>query len=234
MANQTSPHTLPVYDASAPNLAEAYETDGVVLVRDVLTAAEVSDVRRNVWRYAKWMLDAIPADWVRREPDGTLRGMYYLERVDPYFAELGNREDFRDLVDRTTGRRATFSSMETFHKPARVGSPSLVHQDGVYFAGTPVKLVHLWVALDDATANNGALKYWRGSHRGGVAPHTTVDDDEFFRQVTPEVLAGLPEPALAPLPAGSGSVHHDLILHGSDPNTSDQPRLAFAITYRLE
>lgn len=231
-ARDASP-ALDVHDADSEDLHDAFETDGVVLVRDLLGPREVTELRHNIARYRKWLLQALPDDWSRREPDGTLRGMYFLERVDPFFAAFGAHPRFAGLVERITGHRAAFESMETFHKPARVGSPSLVHQDGVYYAGTSIVGINMWIALDDATRDNGALKYWPGSHRTGLLPHGGVEDDPYFQAIRPADVQAMAPPVHAELPPGWAAFHHDKMVHGSDPNTSDRPRLALAATYTL-
>nr|BFE56241.1 hypothetical protein GCM10020063_007670 [Dactylosporangium thailandense] len=234
MGSTAAQHELRLHDTDEAALPESYERDGVVLMRDVLSAEEVAEVRGNIARYAKWLLPALPEDWARREADGTLRGMYFLERVDPFFTDFAARTDLKDIVERVTGRTATFASMETFHKPARVGSPSLVHQDGVYYVGRPIVGVNLWLGLDDATADNGALKYWIGSHHDGLVEHGGVEGDEFFRAIPPHLVAAMPDPFVAELQSGSGALHHDMMVHGSDGNASERPRLAMALTYTLE
>lgn len=225
---------LDVHNIDSPDLPAVFQRDGVVLVRDLLSAAQVTDVRRNITRYRKWLVQALPDDWSRTEPDGTLRGMYFLERVDPYFAELGNRPRFTEIVTRITGRTARFASMETFHKPARVGSASLVHQDGAYYVGTSIVGVNMWIALDEADRTNGALTYWPGSHRDGPRPHSGIPDDPYFKAMPPDAVAALGEPTYAELPPGWAAFHHDMIVHGSAANRSDRDRLALAATYTLD
>ncbi|MEU2608421.1 phytanoyl-CoA dioxygenase family protein [Streptomyces albus] len=225
--------SLEVHSVDSDELHDAFTRDGVVLVRDLLGPEQVTELRRNIARYRKWLLQALPDDWSRREPDGTLRGMYFLERADPYFAAFGADPRFSGLVERITGRAASFASMETFHKPARVGSPSLVHQDGIYYEGTSIVGVNMWIALDDARRDNGALKYWPGSHREGLRPHGGVADDPYFRAMAPAAVEAMGPPVLAELTPGSAAFHHDKMVHGSDANTSDAPRLALAATYTL-
>jgi ectoine hydroxylase-related dioxygenase (phytanoyl-CoA dioxygenase family) len=225
---------LAVHTKAHPDLRATFDRDGVVLVRDLLTPEEVLELRQNIHRYEKWMLPAVPEDWSRRESDGSIRGMYYLERVDPFFETFTQRADLPLLVEQVTGHAATFASMETFHKQPKVGGPSKVHQDGFYYVGSEITGVNVWIALDDADEENAALKYWPGSHRRGLLPHGGVEGDPYFRALTEGQLEEFGAPAWAVLPSGSGAMHSDTIVHGSDPNRSDQPRLAVALTYTLD
>src|SRR5206468_6128296 len=61
-------------------------------------------------------------------------------------------------------------------KRAHVGGSYALHQDYPYWRPTAdeiKRLVTVWVALDDATATNGALEVLPGSHRLGYVPGKT-------------------------------------------------------------
>lgn len=42
------------------------------------------------------------------------------------------------------------------------------HQDATYLHTEPNSAVGFWIPLDDATIENGCLKFIKGSHKGGV------------------------------------------------------------------
>lgn len=44
----------------------------------------------------------------------------------------------------------------------------VAHQDATYLYTEPVKVVGVWIALDDATVQNGCLQFAKGSHKSGV------------------------------------------------------------------
>ena len=53
-------------------------------------------------------------------------------------------------------------------KPPRIGGPTLWHQDHPYWPIIqPADLVSAWVALEDATVENGAMSMVPGSHKWG-------------------------------------------------------------------
>src|SRR2546427_3531080 len=45
------------------------------------------------------------------------------------------------------------------------------HQDATYFGLRPYVHVTAWLALTDATAENGCMEFLPGSHHGGQRPH---------------------------------------------------------------
>ncbi|XP_039309299.1 phytanoyl-CoA dioxygenase isoform X1 [Solenopsis invicta] len=58
-------------------------------------------------------------------------------------------------------------SMYIYKNPG-IGSEVTMHQDVSYLHVEPVKLVGFWIALEDATLNNGCLWIAPGSHQSGV------------------------------------------------------------------
>ena len=99
------------------------------------------------------------------------------------------------------------------------------HQDASYWPLTPSKAVTVWLAIDDADRGNAAMKYIPGTH---VLGHLTyklseTDPSNVLNQAVPDV-ENYGEPVYVELKAGEASLHSDLLLHGSDANTSTRRR----------
>ena len=84
-----------------------------------------------------------------------------------------------------------------------------------------------WVALDDADAENGCMRYIDGSHRGGMLPHDPVPDIH-HTFVPPAELLDLGKEALGKVRKGGVAVHHAMTLHTSHRNDSDRWRRGYA------
>ena len=114
-------------------------------------------------------------------------------------------------------------------------SPAIAawHQDATYFGLRPHVHVTAWLALTDATADNGCMEFLPGSYRRGQLPHragvVAASVNRAGQAVTLEVDDA---PAVhAPLRAGEFSLHHTLCLHRSQPNRSAGRRVGLAISY---
>lgn len=88
------------------------------------------------------------------------------------------------------------------------------------------RMVTVWLAVTDATVENGCLKVIPGSHRGEMKPHC------------PNPQVGIPESLIdkslaRPLPvkAGGAILFHPLTIHGSLPNTTPGIRWSFDLRY---
>lgn len=108
------------------------------------------------------------------------------------------------------------------------------HQDMKYwgFDGGPV--LSVWLSLDDSLEDNGALQVIPGSHRSGLLPHyqsKRAGNMLSVNQEIPEELVETEKAVLCPLLAGQMSVHDGLLVHASDPNTSNRRRCGYVIRY---
>ena len=106
------------------------------------------------------------------------------------------------------------------------------HQDASYWPLTPSKVVTVWLAIDDVDEENGPMTVIPGSHRHGQIPFEKVDDDRnVLGQSVPDPLDWGDEPVAFTMKAGQISMHSDLLLHGSAPNSSDRRRCGLTLRY---
>lgn len=112
-------------------------------------------------------------------------------------------------------------------KPARHGSQKVWHQDSLYWRIEPMALCSCWLALDDATPENGCMRVIPGSHKWGPIAHSTVEGD-FGVEATDLDLSN---EVVATMKAGSALFFHSLLFHGTAPNTSDRHRRAMICSY---
>ena len=121
-------------------------------------------------------------------------------------------------------------SMYIFKQP-HIGGEVICHQDATYLWTEPQSVIAFWVALEDATLENGCLWGVPGGHIGERAPkvryrregdgaiHETLDDTPFD------------EANKVPLEASKGTclVFSGLFPHLSAANTSEKSRHAFTL-----
>jgi ectoine hydroxylase-related dioxygenase (phytanoyl-CoA dioxygenase family) len=106
------------------------------------------------------------------------------------------------------------------------------HQDASYWPLTPSQAVTVWLAIDDADRGNACMRYIPGTH---VLGHLTwklseTDEANVLNQTVPDV-GRYGEPVYVELRAGEASLHSDLLLHGSEANTSDRRRCGLTLRY---
>ncbi|MEU2608420.1 phytanoyl-CoA dioxygenase family protein [Streptomyces albus] len=215
--------------------ARRFAEDGALFAGEVLDADELTEVRRHLKRYMEHVVPRLPekilAKTVRIEEGGKeLRSCYFMDQIDEYFNAFGNREDFKDLIRAVAGWEPELYVVETFNKPAHVGSAASAHQDCAFLPLEPMDIAHLWIAIDPSTAENGALRYWLGSHADGLLPHVPA---QWGQGVDPAYVDhDDPRLTVMEIPPGSAAIHSGLVVHDSPPNISGKPRLGLLCGYR--
>ncbi len=120
---------------------------------------------------------------------------------------------------------------QLFCKPGHHGGVVAWHQDYSYWTCTkPMQHLTCWVALDDATRENGCLQYIPGSHRWGLLdrPALAGDMNGLMEFLTDEQKAAF-KPIPIELKKGYCTFHHPLLVHGSYENKSTHSRRAFVL-----
>ncbi|MBN8215672.1 MAG: phytanoyl-CoA dioxygenase family protein [Spirochaetes bacterium] len=157
---------------------------------------------------------------------GLLRKIQEIDRHSERFAALVEHPDLLDAVEDLIGPTLHYHSSKVMFKPARHGSAKPWHQDWAYWQGTRPEQVTCWLALDEATEENGCMQLVPGSHRGGFVPH--VDPREL--QIEAARVPG-DRVRVAPMKPGSMLFFHVLTWHYSAPNRSDKSRRSFIVDY---
>ena len=113
-------------------------------------------------------------------------------------------------------------------KNPKIGGEVTPHQDASYLYSDPINLLGFWIALDDATLENGCLWFARGSHKSGVHTRLIRNPDEGSG---PNFIYDRPIPhyqkssfSAVPVKKGSCILIHGLVVHRSEINKSPNPR----------
>jgi phytanoyl-CoA hydroxylase len=221
-------------------LAEAqiagYRRAGHLTIPNVFTPAEMDAAIADAQAWGeeflsglgeserKWYLDAGAARQVLRKLDNPA---YHR----PVFQRLAKDPRLVSLVESIIGRGVTVYFSQIFFKPPEGGGPKPVHQDNYYFGPKDRdEMVTAWVALDDATVENGCLYFGEGTHLGPVVPHE-APPGEPFNLLIPDHVAARQVMTPAPVPKGGVSFHHGNTYHQSGRNASTRWRRAVAFHY---
>jgi phytanoyl-CoA hydroxylase len=102
------------------------------------------------------------------------------------------------------------------------------HQDNGYTFVRPQQYLTCWVALTDATIDNGCPHVAPGLHRHGTLRHSYVEPLGW------QIFEDPPEEVCAPVPRGGIVVFSSLTPHLTGPNVTDAVRKAYILQYAPE
>jgi phytanoyl-CoA hydroxylase len=229
---------LPVRNASAEEamspathaVATQFANDGYYVTDRLFTSAEVQQWKAECRR----ILDAETAAALDRDasrPQFWHTGVYVgLSVASPLCRALARDPRLLDALEPVIGPNITFWSDKVVFKAEEATSGTPWHQDWPYWEGC--HKINAWVALDDATPDNGCLKLVRGSHRAALAHAAKAPAGEGFTNRVGGDQVDESQVISAPVPAGAAVIFHDLTLHASHPNTSHRDRWAVIATYK--
>jgi non-haem Fe2+, alpha-ketoglutarate-dependent halogenase len=198
-----------------------YEQDGVVFPIKVLTEGELVTARSAFETLMKALGE---------RPDSVL--LRHLHLFHGWARDLALHPRVLDAVEDVIGPDILLHSSTVFCKRRRDPGYVSWHQDGYYSGLSELQYTSAWLALTDSYPDNGCMRVVRGSHREGIVPHNraSASPDNF---VTMEIACRVEEGEATDvnLAAGEMSLHHVAIVHGSNPNASDRPRIGYAVRY---
>lgn len=151
-----------------------------------------------------------------------------LHDLDDIFFKFSHREDL-DKIAKAVGikRPLLMQSMYIFKQP-NIGGEVVCHQDSTFLFTEPDSVIGFWVALEDATVNNGCLWVNKGGHKGPLRKLFTRKDDK-MKMIT---LDDTPfEETTTPVEVSKGSLVllHGRLPHYSKENTSNKSRHAYTL-----
>ncbi len=214
-----------------------YQERGFIGVENVLSAAVIGELRAETDRFVEKSRAVTESDSVfDLEPSHTpenprLRRLKTPALVSSVFDRVMRSAALLDLVDPLLGHHGIRYRNDKLNlKIAEVGSPVEWHQDYSFYPHSNDDVLAIGVCLDDCTIENGCLQCIPGTQRLPVLNHHSGGAFSGAVAATDGDL-DLSKAELLELPAGSVSVHHARTLHGSEPNTSNDPRRLWLIEF---
>jgi phytanoyl-CoA hydroxylase len=219
-----------------------YQANGFVVMEDFLAADELEHWRKAVMQaVAERGGRKIPGkDIVIGEEDGINEDGDYFGKVFDQLLNLWQTNSaVRELMlDERIGKMAAMLSgaegIRIWHDQALFkrpwANPTAWHLDTPFWSFSDRRAISIWVALDDATWQNGCLYFIPGSHKGTKFDKIKIgrNMDGIF-DVYPQFSKA---PAVAaPMKAGSCSFHNGLTIHGAGANMSNAWRRAMTCAY---
>jgi len=197
-----------------------YQEDGYVVVENLIDP-----------KGARQWKEALHARLIEEdkinEPSGVR--VWMADGMDPITQEQVTSAKISAVLQQLIGPHIEFLSVKAVFKNGATAFPSPWHQDWFYWQGAPK--LSIWIALDDATPENGCLRLVPGSHREHFTPRKIDDGRGFGLRITDEDIGERPI-VTAPIAQGSAIFFHDLALHSSCPNLNGQDRWSVIPTYR--
>jgi phytanoyl-CoA hydroxylase len=208
-----------------PNEIRFYREEGYLYLPGVVTAHTVSKLQEEVY-------DVMEAAGRTRDDlrhttgaKGKLyqSGQYLRDSTLDHYI---NSPELRSIASQLMGGESSLYMPFSAVKSGGGGGTFHFHQDNQYtrFDGPGV---NLWLALSPMSPENGCLMVVPKSHLEGTIDRIQSPDGDGHRTVAADPTKFLP----IRMNAGDLIAFSRLTLHGSGPNGTDDPRLAYAVQF---
>ncbi len=145
--------------------------------------------------------------------------------------DLATHPRLLDAMERILGPNILLKATRIFYKHARSSSFVGWHQDGITERLEDAQVPAVWLGLTEATSENGCLRVVPRSHHLGLVPHADLPNPDNLTSYGSTAQVAIGSPWDVVMRAGEMSLHHPLVLHASNPNRTDAPRVGFSATY---
>jgi phytanoyl-CoA hydroxylase len=141
---------------------------------------------------------------------------------------LGEGSLIREIVSELISDEAILYQNQALIKPPKIGSTKPWHQDNAYFSVSPLESVcGVWIAIDEATVQNGCMHMLKGQHKVGALKHEHKRDCEInVRRLDLSTLTPVP------LKPGGALFFSGMVPHETPPNRSEHRRRALQFHFR--
>ena len=241
------------FDAvSESHIREVFASQGFLAIADAFSAEEVEAAKQGMRDLAMGRVpeftgihfeDAV-ADRLEeldaeQRLDGIRKLMYFVDYSDA-LRHLAEHPRLVGLLGRLLAAGADGERVEPvmfqdmgLSKPPQIGREKPWHQDCAYFDISPeTPVIGVWIALDEATLENGCMRMLAGGHHVGPVHHWKRRDwqicDADIRK-----LRDKQRPVIAaPLKPGGALLFNGMLPHGTPHNSSGLRRRALQYHYR--
>ena len=190
---------------------------------------QVIDPELNYGIHFEAGIDPLSMDpWVAETKFRKLHGYH---QAHPVFVHIATEHpNIVGPMAKVIGEEVILKAEMALSKPPFIGSEKPWHQDNAYFNWLPLeKVATAWIALDDATIENGCMHVLPGGHKlGALRHHHTIDceilPDRFDRS----------QGVAIPMKAGAVMFFSAMLPHQTPPNITAERRRALQFQYRGE
>ena len=208
---------------------QAYDEAGYLVLENQLSGAQISAIRDEVARLSEPAAhmtqsdDKIDLEDSHSLQEPRIRRIKLPHKQSQLFNDLLHSDEILAPVRDLIGPNLRLHTTKLNMKSAGYGAAIEWHQDFAFYPHTNDDVLAVAVIIDDMKLENGPLMVIPGTHKGPILDH---HHNGVFAGGVKLAAQGLSEADAVPLtaPAGSISIHHGRILHGSAINQSAFPR----------
>ena len=236
-----------------PSQVQSFQDNGFLVVENFLSPSELEHWRETTDEAVAQRLDSLKPNAKSVETNALVaeieanRLKSNAADADDYYAQVfvqcvkladshaGMREIILDpKLGEFAATLAGVDGLRVWHDQALIkppfGNPTGWHLDNPYWSFYSKNSISIWVALDDATRENGCMYYLPGTHKTAKFENANIGKNQAdLFKIYPEWKA-IPSVCCA-APAGTAVFHNGLTAHGAGANMTNGQRRAMTCAF---
>jgi phytanoyl-CoA hydroxylase len=212
-----------------------FKGNGYLVVRNLTSPQDLSQLRQiyeRMFRDRTGLADGNYFDLASADAEAkVLPQMTDMARYEPALRDTMIWKNAEAVARQLLGPTATYVFDHGIRKPPN-GPATRWHQDFAYYdIFTRYHSVTFWIPLHDATTENGCMWFVPGSHMSPLRSHQPLDNNPKIHALEIVDPDAHKNAVACPINAGDCTIHHPLTIHGTGPNLTSEPRLAFGLAF---
>ncbi|MBX3054508.1 MAG: phytanoyl-CoA dioxygenase family protein [Caldilineaceae bacterium] len=229
------------FDAIDEQAIARFDQQGYLVVNNAFTGQEVQGALNGLLRliggevedfngvmYEHAASNQPVEDMSPEQRQDYVRKFMWFEKYDDHLHQMAHHPKMLAALERIIGDTPFLFQDMALLKPPHIGREKPWHQDHAYFElPLNARVVGVWIALDEATTENGCMIVIPGTHRQGPVVHFKRRDWQICDTDVKNQGA-----TAVPLKPGGCLLFSSLIHHGTPTNNSGLRRRAVQFHYR--
>jgi ectoine hydroxylase-related dioxygenase (phytanoyl-CoA dioxygenase family) len=219
---------------------EFYRDNGFVAHRRFLTSDEVSELKAavldSVGQMGRARLVSEDAEsWQTSDDSENYYDRVFTQRINLW---RNNETVKRTMLNPQLGAMlralAGVENVRIWHDQTLIkepfANPTAWHLDDPYWSFYSRDAISIWIALEDATLENGCMWFVPGSHKLATFDNVGIGQQmNALFEIYPQMATI--DPVAVPMKAGDCSFHNGLTAHGANANMTRGRRIAMTAGY---
>lgn len=219
-----------------PKQIANYQRDGFVLHQNFLSTEEVAELKSAVLEaVGKIGKNKVAGDGANLTDGDSYYGKVFTQKLNLW--RLSDTIKDYMLAPGLGGMLCDLEGADGYrvwHDQALIkepyGNPTAWHLDNPYWSFYSHHAISVWIALEDATPQNGCMYFVPGTHKMAAFDNVPISEDlDGLFEVYPQMAEV--DPVCVPMKAGDCSFHNGITAHGAGANMTRQRRIAMTCAY---
>jgi len=218
------------------NYIDSFNINGWIVIKSFLNDKEVNLAKKKIYDFLSKNISKYKGrtiNFAKKEQKISEINSFHALEDCKWVKDYSKKKNLVNIAKKLLPcDKVELRASEYFAKPKKIGLKAPAHQDNFYWNVKNSKGLTVWIALSKSSKKNGTVYYYDGSHKDGLYAHKKSFAKGSSQTIKNPSKLKKYKKTFPTLNAGDILIHHCLIVHGSNPNKSNQSRIGWTFQYK--